>query len=165
MTRLTRKSTLCKSPERALRTEGDDAGDYIVMSNTEGGHMAAEVWLPFVDWCDMGSPNVVTVTIEPGDLLNTDSVNPHSYEQRVEIDDIEADPKDGWDPSLPPRFAVWERQPDWDFPLLIGESHELAVARRIADAAVAAAGYGYVENDAWTVNIEDRCENSKGPIS
>ena len=28
-----------------------------------------------VDWADMGSPEVVTVTIEPGDLLNDDPMS------------------------------------------------------------------------------------------
>lgn len=27
------------------------------------------------DWADMGSPEVVTVTIEPGDLLNDDPIS------------------------------------------------------------------------------------------
>ena len=27
------------------------------------------------DWTDMGSPEVVTVTIEPGDLLNDDPIS------------------------------------------------------------------------------------------
>ncbi len=36
----------------------------------EPGDIPAIVWLPRTDWLDMGEPQAVTVTIEPGDLLN-----------------------------------------------------------------------------------------------
>jgi hypothetical protein len=36
----------------------------------EPGDIPAVVELPVADWLDMGEPDVITVTVEPGDLLN-----------------------------------------------------------------------------------------------
>ncbi len=36
----------------------------------EPGDIPAIVWLSRTDWSDMGEPQTVTITIEPGDLLN-----------------------------------------------------------------------------------------------
>ena len=34
-----------------------------------------KIVISHADWADMGSPEVVTVTIEPGDLLNDDPIS------------------------------------------------------------------------------------------
>jgi hypothetical protein len=34
------------------------------------GERYQHVWLAATDWIDLGSPDTITVTIEPGDLLN-----------------------------------------------------------------------------------------------
>jgi len=37
----------------------------------ESGH-PRNIMISSTDWADMGSPEVITVTIEPGDMLNDD---------------------------------------------------------------------------------------------
>ena len=41
---------------------------------TDRGH-PRNIVISRMDWADMGSPEVVTVTIEPGDLLNDDPMS------------------------------------------------------------------------------------------
>jgi len=41
---------------------------------TDRGH-PRNIVISRSDWADMGSPDVVTVTIEPGDLLNDDAIS------------------------------------------------------------------------------------------
>ena len=41
---------------------------------TDPGHPRVLTML-FDDWADIGSPEVITVTIEPGDLLNDDPIS------------------------------------------------------------------------------------------
>lgn len=40
------------------------------LSDDDGPYQYREVTLDFADWDDMGRPDQITITIEPGDLLN-----------------------------------------------------------------------------------------------
>jgi len=53
---------------RALRVNGEDALFYEWQDDLR--ERQRQLSLKATDWADMGSPEVITVTIEPGDLLN-----------------------------------------------------------------------------------------------
>ena len=52
-----------------------DPGKEFFWEKREERGLPRLVSLNRVDWADMGSPEVVTVTIEPGDLLNDDPIS------------------------------------------------------------------------------------------
>lgn len=56
-----------------LLTRTDLIGDAVVFGNGIGATVDGSVYLDFLrkDWDEMGRPETVTVTIQPGDRLNT----------------------------------------------------------------------------------------------
>ena len=57
---------------RSVMTLAGRAGDLVRFEayDEESGFLRRRVALMAFDWMDMGCPQVVTVTVEPGDLLN-----------------------------------------------------------------------------------------------
>ena len=65
-------STLRKTEHVLGHVEGSPLEGYVYFSRQpdEAGDLPLDVHLPREDWDDMGRPEVVTVTVQPGDRLN-----------------------------------------------------------------------------------------------
>jgi hypothetical protein len=74
MSRLNQKRALCKDPQPGWRD-----GEFVQLVCGEDDYTSAVIVLRADDWRDMGEPAEVTVTIQPGDHLNTNPGNPHAY--------------------------------------------------------------------------------------
>jgi len=60
--------------QRVIMHRGVTTSDYTQWFCEPSEHLRNIVML-CTDWADMGSPEILTVTIEPGDLLNDDPIS------------------------------------------------------------------------------------------